>query len=85
MCHNNCEEKYSFTPDEFKASTRAQRQSAKGDLIAHLKTSYRIHDYFNKDAHTLEGNKLISTYLAHNVAALYFYYDFDVVIDSKLH
>ena len=84
-----CEEKYSFTPDEFKASTRAQRQSAKGDSIAHLKTSDRIlsHDYFNKDAvtQTLEGKKLISTYLAHNVAALDFDYDLDVVIDSELH
>ena len=84
-----CEEKYSFTPDEFKASTRAQRQSAKGDSIAHLKTSDRIlsHDYFNKDAvtQTLEGKKLISTYLAHNVAALGFDYDLDVVIDSELH
>ena len=33
----------------------------------------------------MEGKKLISTYLAHNVAALDFDYDLDVVIDSELH
>ena len=71
-----CEEKYSFTPDEFKASTRAQRQSAASDSIAHLKSSDKIlsDDYFNKDAitQTLHGMKLISRFMAQNITKLCF-------------
>ena len=84
-----CEEKYSFTPDEFKASTRAQRQSAASDSIAHLKSSDRIlsDDYFNKDAvtQTLEGKKLISNYLAQNITKLCFDQNLDIIMDSELH
>ena len=33
-----CEEKYQFTPDDFKAATRAQRTTASNVGISHLKT-----------------------------------------------
>ena len=82
-----CEEKYSFTPDEFKASSRAQRQSAASDSIAHLKSSDKIlsDDYFNKDAitQTLHGKKLISSFMAQT--KLCFDQVFDVVMDSELY
>ena len=88
-----CEEKYSFTPDEFKASTRAQRQGAASDSIAHLKSSDKIisDDFFNKDAvtHSLDGKKLVSNFLAQNITKLCFDQCFDqkldVVLDSELH
>ena len=84
-----CEEKYSFTPDEFKASTRAQRQGAASDFIAHLKSSDKIlsDDYFNKDAitHTLDGKKLISNFLSQNITKLCFDKNIDIVMDSELH
>ena len=84
-----CEEMYSFTPDEFKASTKAQRQGAASDSIAHLKSSDKIlsDDYFNKDAitHTLDGKKLISNFLSQNIIKLCFDKNLDIVMDSELH
>ena len=84
-----CEEKYSFIPDEFKASTRAQRQGAASDSIAHLKSSDKIlsDNYFNKDAvtDTLDGKKLISNFLSQNITKLCFDKNLDIVMDSELH
>jgi hypothetical protein len=50
-----CEEKYSFTPDEMKASTREQRKTtSNGISIDHLKTGENIinENVFNKEAVT---------------------------------
>ena len=84
-----CEEKYSFTPDEFKAGTRAQRQSVSGDSVAHLKLGDRILSElcFNKDAitKTMDGKKLISTFLAQNMDKLSFDQPLEVIFDSELH
>ena len=69
-----CEEKYTFTPDNFKAATRAQRSSSTIEGIAHLKTGDQIisPDTFCKTAvvTTSEGKSLISTYLAANASEL---------------
>ena len=59
-----CEEKYSFTPDDFKAATRAKRQCKDQLSIAHLK----VGDEIVSDAQyskpsivtTSEGKELIS-------------------------
>ena len=68
-----CEEKYSFTPDDFKSATRVKRQK-KGETIAHLKTQHQIvsHQAFDKQAvvTTMDGKIFISTYLAANVSKL---------------
>ena len=37
-----CEEKYSYTPDDFKSATRAQRQKSSGTSISHLKIATEI-------------------------------------------
>ena len=67
-----CEEKYSFTPDKFKASTRSQRTSKlhQGKTIDHLKTAADIVNdgVLNKDAATKTtlGKRAISNFLALN-------------------
>ena len=45
-----CEEKYKFTPDDFKAATRAQRKVTTSYSISHLKTSEEVlsDDKFDK-------------------------------------
>ena len=66
------EEKYSFTPDKFKASTRSQRTSKRhqGKTIDHLKTATNIvnDEALNKDAATKTtlGKRAISNFLALN-------------------
>ena len=81
-----CEEKYHFTPDEFKAATREQRTS-KSKSIAHLKTAENIisDKKFDKNAviHTIEGKTLISSYLGKNVNKLCLKGDLIVDIDSE--
>ena len=82
-----CEEKYTFTPDEFKAGTRSQRKSKAGNSVDHLKTAIISDDVLNKDAvtKTSQGKVAISNYLASNVHKLQFENNFKLVIDSELH
>ncbi len=69
-----CEEKYSFTPDAFKAATRTKRKKTTKNSIVHLKRGSEIIslDVFDKQAacSTSEGKALISTFLAANVNKL---------------
>ena len=46
------EEKYSYTPDDFKSATRAQRQKYSGTSISHLKkaTEFLSDDRMTKSA-----------------------------------
>ena len=82
-----CEEKYSFTPDDFKAATREQRTKQR-HAITHLKTSSEIlnSEKFHKDAllTTTEGKSLISKYLASNVSKLMIKKDMILDVDSEL-
>ncbi|KAH3695683.1 hypothetical protein DPMN_083141 [Dreissena polymorpha] len=76
-----CEEKFSFTPDDLKASTRQQR---------HKTSKQRDIDYestFNKEVVTKSeaGKRMISTYLAENCTSLVLDRDIQVVIDSELY
>ena len=63
-----CEEKYGYTPDDFKAGTREQRQEKNDKSVTHLKSASSLlnEDNYNKAVltKTEEGKKLISTYLA---------------------
>lgn len=71
-----CKEKYSFTPDDFKASTRLKRQKTSATSITHLKEASDIlsDDKLAKSAvvNTVLGNKhrLISNYLARRESSL---------------
>ncbi|CAC5412714.1 unnamed protein product [Mytilus coruscus] len=83
-----CEEKYSFTPDTFKAATHQQRTLKAKTTIAHLRTS---HDMINLDQFrkedivtTREGKTIMSTYLAANANQLEIGADFILDIDSEL-
>ena len=68
-----CEEKYLFTPDEFKAGTRGQRKTNR-DSISHLKEPSEIlsENKFDKQSlvTTEAGKSLVSTYLARNASKL---------------
>ena len=69
-----CEEKYKFTPDDFKAATRAQRKVTTSYSISHLITSEEVlsDDKFDKPSLVsfAEGKSIASTYLAKNIEAL---------------
>ena len=84
-----CKEKYTFTPDEFKAGTRSQRKSKDGNSVEHLKTASSIinDDILNKDAvnKTWQGKVAIGNYLASNVHRLQFENTFQLIVDSELH
>ena len=86
-----CEEKYSFTPDEFKAGTHSQRTNKvkQGKTIDHLKTAADIvnDEVLNKDAatKTLLGKKAISNFLALNIDKVHFDGNFQLTVDSELH
>ena len=84
-----CEEKYSFTPDDFKAATRKQREVQKTTTIAHLKAGENIisDSKFNKEAviTTAEGKYLISNFLAANIEKINLKKDLVLDIDSELH
>ena len=86
-----CEEKYSFTPDEFKAGTHSQRANKvkQGKTIDHLKTPADIvnDEVLNKDAatKTLLGKKAISNFLALNIDKVHFDGNFQLIVDSELH
>ena len=66
-----CEEKYMYTPDDFKAATRAQRTSKQSDGISHLKSAEEMIQGRKLDTDglrsTLVGKSAMSTYLAENV------------------
>ncbi|CAC5421316.1 unnamed protein product [Mytilus coruscus] len=83
-----CEEKYSFTPDDFKAATRQKRQTISSSTISHLKIgSEMISEHkLSKSAviQTDLGKRLISNYLARNVKNLNITKDVVLDIDSEL-
>ncbi|VDI71124.1 Hypothetical predicted protein [Mytilus galloprovincialis] len=83
-----CEEKYSFTPDDFKAATRVKRQKTCATSISHLKLESRIlsDDKMSKSAliQTELRKRLISNYLARNLQNLDIKSDIIVDIDSEL-
>lgn len=83
------EEKYSFTPDDFKAATRDQRTAKSDASIHHLKTGHEMlsSQKFNKAAciTTPEGKSLIGTYVAQNLTALNLKKNVNVEVDSELH
>ena len=82
------EEKYSFTPDDFKAATRLKRSHKQSLSIAHLKTGDDvISDHkLSKSAivHTGEGKRLISNYLARNLHKLNPKKTCSIEVDSEL-
>ena len=84
-----CEEKYSFTPDDFKAATRKQREVLNKQTIAHLKAGENIisDSKFSKEAAitTAEGKCMISNFLAANVEKINIKKDLVLDIDSELH
>ena len=69
-----CEEKYSFTPDTFKALTREKRDRIETVDISHLKSSEEMlsMDTYSRSAltKTSEGKKLASSFLAANINEL---------------
>ncbi|VDI42653.1 Hypothetical predicted protein [Mytilus galloprovincialis] len=82
-----CEEKYHFTPDDFKTATRAQRTSSSNVGISHLKTVDEMisANRFDKASlvSTAEGKSFISTYLARRIDELHLYMDLTLIIDSE--
>ncbi|VDI78878.1 Hypothetical predicted protein [Mytilus galloprovincialis] len=82
-------EKYKFTPDDFKAATRAQRKVTSNYSISHLKTSeeFLSSDKFDKPSlvGTSEGKSLASTYLTKNVEDLCIKENLTIDVDSELH
>ena len=83
-----CEEKYTFTPDDFKAGTRKQRRADSGSEISHLKSGENVLSLnsFDKDVLTKSqyGKKKISTFLGENIADINLDNGMDVIIDSDL-
>ncbi|KAH3716541.1 hypothetical protein DPMN_059265 [Dreissena polymorpha] len=84
-----CEEKYQFTPDDFKAATRSQRVSKKAYSVTHLKTSEEMlsSETFHKNSivTTPQGKSLISTYLARNIHKIKVQKPITISIDSESH
>ncbi len=83
-----CEEKYGFTPDDFKAETRSKRKkSAKSKSVVHLKRGSEIISLntFDKQAACLtsEGKALVSTFLAANIDELDIRQSLTLDIDSE--
>jgi hypothetical protein len=84
------EEKYSYTPDNFKAATREQRKKSSSlAAIHHLKTGHEMlsSEKFNKDAciNSTEGKSLIGTYAAKNIENFHIQEKIIIDIDSELH
>lgn len=82
-----CEEKYSFTPDVFKAATRQKRQTKDPVTIVHLKEKDEIisRDKFSKKAAitTALGMKAVSTYLGKHLTELDIQADIIIDVDSE--
>ena len=83
------EEKYSFTPNAFKAATRSQRVKTSQTSISHLKTGPEMlnEKTFTKAAieTTPQGKRIISTYLAKNCHRISIKTPIKIIIDSELH
>ena len=84
-----CEEKYKFTPDDFKAAKRSQRKTSHAYSISHLKTKYDVlnEDKFDKAAltSTAEGKTITSTYLAKSAEMLEIGETITLDINSEMH
>ncbi|CAC5363774.1 KIF21 [Mytilus coruscus] len=84
-----CEEKYSFTPDDFKASTRLKREKKEKITIAHLKEENAIvsQENFSKKAavSTMPGKKLISKFLTKQLKYVDLKNNLIVHIDSEVY
>ena len=82
-----CEEKYSFTPDDFKAATRLKRMKAADKNISHLKTAAEMinSNRFDKTALTTTsaGKSAVSMYLAQNASKFQVNKDIIIDIDSE--
>ncbi|CAC5405586.1 unnamed protein product [Mytilus coruscus] len=82
-----CEEKYSFTPDVFKAATRQKRQTKDPVTIAHLKEKDEIisRGKFSKKAAitTGLGKKAVSNYLGKHMTELDIQADIIIDVDSE--
>ena len=81
-----CEEKYSYTPDDFKAATRQQQQKDDFLAISHLKTGDEIlsDTNFDKEAiQTKQGKSLIGTYLARHADQFSVKHNVIIDIDSE--
>ena len=82
-----CEEKYSYTPDDLKANTRAKRQKKEKISITHLKEEHEIisSTKLSKRAVTMTatGKSLISSYLAKNTDLLEIKSKLTLDIDSE--
>ena len=83
-----CEEKYTYTHDDFKALTRMKRQKASSTSISHLKLDSDIlsKEKMSKSAvvQTEVGKRLISNYLARYIDSLDIKNDLILDIDSEL-
>ncbi|CAC5360069.1 unnamed protein product [Mytilus coruscus] len=84
-----CEEKYSFTPDVFKAATRQKRQTKDHVTIAHLKEKDEIisRGKFSKKAAitTGLGKKAVSNYLGKHLTELDIQADIIIDVDISLY
>lgn len=84
-----CEEKYSFTPDAFKASTREQRKVKSDSSINHLKSDESMinANTFQKDAilKTDRGKHAIGKYLAQHITSVDMGQKCSLIVDSELH
>lgn len=84
-----CEEKYRYTPDDFKSQTRAQRNKSEKTNITHLKAENEMlsASVYNKEAlcTTSAGKSLISTYLAQNVHHIQVKSELVLDIDSEFY
>lgn len=84
-----CEEKYSYTPDDFKAATHTNRRKVRDKIgISHLRQETEVISdrYFNREAVLTEaGKRLVSTYLSKHIDKVNIGANFTVDIDSELH
>ncbi|CAC5410219.1 unnamed protein product [Mytilus coruscus] len=82
-----CEEKYAFTPNDFKVNTRQKRKKKEKVTISHLKEDQEIFssEYFCKQAvvGTMAGKILISRYLATQMQHLKIKADLEINVDSE--
>ena len=83
-----CEEKYNFTPDSFKASTRLKRSSkAQPASLHHLQDDHEIlaANRYNVSAirGSMVGKKMVSTYLADHINELNVRKDILLIVDSE--
>jgi len=83
-----CEEKYMFTPDNFKAATRQHRKSKEMTTIAHLKDPDRVLNASTVKREdiitTREGKSFINQYLAANAKNINIESKLVLDIDSEL-